>query len=149
MKHRIPAWTFLLILVALVVIISGCSEPEDVPLPAVEGVAVALGPENPENPGEIDTVIVSWSASRDSRVQGYAIYRAEQGIGVTAADKSEFILEAITIATQYVDDEVRTSLKFPTMRYFYQVAVIGAETMQGPMSTEVSIEYTGTTQAAG
>jgi hypothetical protein len=35
------------------------------------------------------------------------------------------------------------------MRYFYQVAVIGPETMQGPMSPEVSIEYTGTNQAAG
>ena len=149
MKHRIPAWTFLLILVALVVAISGCGEPEDLPLPEVEGVAVALGPESLEKPGVIDTVIVSWSASRDSRVQGYAIYRAEQGTGVTTTEKSEFILQAITIATQYVDDEVRTSLRYPTMRYFYQVAVIGPETMQGPMSPEVSIEYTGTNQAAG
>ena len=149
MKHRIPAWTLLLILVALLVAVSGCSEPEDAPLPDVEGVAVALGPESPDKPGVIDTVIVSWSASRDSRVQGYAIYRAEQGMGVTTTDKSEFILQAITIATQYVDDEVRTSLRYPTMRYFYQVAVIGPETMQGPMSPEVSIEYTGTNQAAG
>jgi hypothetical protein len=149
MKHRISTWTFLLILVVLVVAIPACREQEDPPLPEVEGVAVALGPESLENPGEIDTVIVSWSASRDSRVQGYAIYRAEQGTGATTTEKSEFILQAITIATQYVDDEVRTSLRYPTMRYFYQVAVIGPETMQGPMSPEVSIEYTGTNQAAG
>lgn len=144
MKHRIPVWTSVLTLVAVLIAVPGCSEPEDLPLPEVEGVAVALGPESLENPGQIDTVIVSWSASRDSRVQGYAIYRAEQGIGATVADKSDFTLQAITIATQYVDDEVRTSLRYPTVRYFYQVTVIGPQTTQGPMSPEIGIDYTGT-----
>jgi hypothetical protein len=142
MKNRIPAWPFVLILITSLMAFPACN-PEETPLPEVEGVTVTLGPVSPDNGTKVDTVIVSWNASRDSRVQGYAIYRAEQGIGDGAAEKSEFTLQAVTIATQYVDDEVRTSVRYPTMRYFYQVTVIGPESMQGPMSAEVAIDYTG------
>ena len=120
---------------------AGCS-PEDKPLPTVEGVTVQLGSESTVQ-GAIDSsVVVLWSPSRDSRVEGYAIYRAEQGLGVEETEKSEFALQAITVATHYIDDEVRTSLRYPTMGYFYQVAVISQGTLTGPMSPEVTIEYT-------
>jgi len=120
---------------------AGCS-PEEKPLPTVEDVTVQLGSESTVQGAIDNSVVVSWSPSRDSRVEGYAIYRAEQGLGVEVTEKSEFALQAITVATYYIDDEVRTSLRYPSMRYFYQVAVITSGTVTGPMSPELSIEYT-------
>jgi hypothetical protein len=119
---------------------TGCS-PEDKPLPTVEGVAVELGSDSTVQGAIDNSVVVSWSPCSDSRVEGYAIYRAEQGLGVEDTEKSEFMLQAITVATHYIDDEVRTSLRYPTMRYFYQVAIISEGTTTGPMSSEASIEY--------
>lgn len=147
MKHRMPGWYLIPLLVAVLAVIPGCDEPEEAPLPEVTGVTVAQGPESPQNPGTVDTIIVSWDGSKDSRVEGYAIYRAEQGLGAIASEKSEYELQAITLATQYVDDEVRTSVRYPMMQYFYRVSVIGPDTMQGPMSAEVSIEFSGTVQS--
>ena len=143
MAFRIPLWPVVLLLVALLIAVPGCDR-EEPPLPDVEGLEVRLGPPSLENGGKVDTIIVSWSPARDTRVEGYAIFRAEQGVGATEAEKSEFALQAVTIATQYVDDDIRTSLRYPTMRYFYQVVVLGAQGIQGPMSAEVSIEYSGT-----
>jgi hypothetical protein len=120
---------------------AGCS-PEEKPLPTVEGVAVEPGSESTVEGAIEKSVVVSWKPSSDSRVEGYAIYRAEQGLGVAETEKSEFTMQAITVVTHYIDDEVRASLRYPTMRYFYQVAVISAGTVTGPMSPEVSIEYT-------
>jgi hypothetical protein len=98
----------------------------------------------PDNDVPANSVIVSWTASRDPRVEGYAIYRAEQGIGAGTAEKSDYSLQAITIATRYVDDEVRVSVRYPVVRYHYQVAAIGPGGITGPMSAEVSIEYSAT-----
>jgi len=140
MKHRFPAVALTLASVALTAALLGCS-PEDKPLPQVEGVEAQLSLKSAENGQDSDIDIVSWEASNDSRVQGYVIYRAEQGIGATEAEKSEFTVQAVTIATQYTDDEIRTSVRYPTMRYFYRIATIDAEGIQGPQSPEVSIEY--------
>ena len=147
MKHRFPGWYLIPVLVGFLAVIPACDEPEEAPLPEVTGVTVTQGPESPQNPGTIDTVVVSWDASKDSRVEGYAIYRAEQGLGAIPSEKSEYALQAITIATQYVDDEVRTSLRYPLMQYFYRISVIGPDTLQGPMSAEVSIEFSGKVQS--
>lgn len=144
MKHTALSWTLLLGLAAFLVFLPGCGDKEEPPLPEVTGVTVELGPESVDNPGKVNTVIVSWQPSKDSRVQGYAIYRAEQGIGAVPADKSEFTLQAVTIATQYVDDEVRTSVRYPSVRYSYQIAAIGPQSTQSAMSAEVSIEFSGT-----
>jgi len=143
MKHRFPAVALTLASVALTAALLGCS-PEDKPLPQVEGVEAQLSLKSAENGQDSDIAIVSWEASNDSRVQGYVIYRAEQGIGATEAEKSEFTVQAVTIATQYTDDEIRTSVRYPTMRYFYRIATIDAEGIQGPQSPEVSIEYVAT-----
>jgi len=146
MNHRrsILGATLTLAFVVGLASLAGCAPSTDKPLPEVEGLAVERGPYAPQNNELGDTLIVSWTPSRDSRVEGYVIYRAEQGIGADMAEKSEFELQAVTIATQYVDDEVHTTILYPTVRYFYQVAVIGAESAQGPLSPEVSIEYTTT-----
>lgn len=143
MKHTLPVWTLILIVGTALAALAACAEPEEHPLPEVTGVEVELGPESIDNPGQVDTVVVSWQPSKDSRVQGYAIYRAEQGIGEVPSEKSEFALQAVTIATQYVDDEVRTSVRYPTVHYFYRISTVGPETSQGPMSPEVSIEFSG------
>lgn len=141
MKHRhsVAGVSISLAIVALLLSIPGCI-PGDKPLPEVESVTAALGAATPGT-GVVDTIIVSWSASSDSRVDGYVIYRAEQGIGATIAEKSEFVLQALTIAIQYVDDDVHTSDLYPTVRYFYQIAVIDPDGILGPMSPEVSVEY--------
>jgi predicted RNA-binding protein with TRAM domain len=137
-KNRIAGAAFTLALAALVLFVPGCT-PGDKPLPEVEGVSAVLGPASQDN--VINTTVVSWTAGTDSRIDGYVIYRAEQGIGATVGDKSEFVLQALTFATQYVDDDVHTSAMYPTMRYFYQVAIIDAEGNLGPMSPEVIVEY--------
>lgn len=142
MNRFFLSWRMSLVLALLLFACPGCQDTEEPALPQVTGVTAALGSASAENPGKVDTIIVSWPACGDSRVQGYAIYRAEQGIGTEAAEKSDFTLQAITIATRYVDDEVHTSVRFPSVRYFYQIAAIGAESAQGPMSDEVSIEFT-------
>jgi len=136
--NRIIGAAFTLAIAALALFVPGCT-PDDKPLPQVEGVTAVLGPASQDN--VINTVVVSWTAGTDSRIDGYVIYRAEQGIGATVGDKSEFVLQALTIATQYVDDDVHTSAMYPTMRYFYQVAIIDAEGILGPMSPEVMVEY--------
>ncbi len=140
MKHKILAATLPLAIIMVLATIPACT-PEDPPLPEVEGVAARLSPQSPANGQDEDTIIISWNQSRDSRVEGYAIYRAEQGIGATTTDKSDYTLQAITIATQYVDDEIRTTERYPTMRYFYRISVIISQGAQGPLSPEVSIDY--------
>jgi len=133
------------ILVALTAIIAmaglaGCS-PEEKPLPAPEGVTVVQGPYQPENDEYGDVLIVSWDAVNDSRVDGYVIYRAEQGLGPTPGEKTEYELQALTFALKYDDEEIHTTDKYPTMKYFYQISVITEEGTVGPMSDEVEIEY--------
>ena len=114
---------------------SGCSQGEE-PLPAVSGVQVECGDGDPAG-----RVLVTWDASTDSRVEGYAIYRAEEGLGSTLGEKSEFVLQAITFATQYIDEEVHTTELYPSILYYYQITVIAEGGARGPMSEEVSIEY--------
>jgi len=108
-------------------------------LPAPKGVAAVLVP---GDAGAEDVILVTWNASRDSRVDGYVIYRAEQGVGAVVQQKTEPVLQALTFATQYKDDEIRSTELYPTMRYYYYIAVITKDGEVGPMSDEVSIEYT-------
>jgi len=107
-------------------------------LPAPKGVTAVLVPG--EGDAE-DVILVTWKASRDSRVDGYVIYRAEQGTGAVVQQKTEPVLQALTFATQYRDDEIRSTELYPAMRYFYYIAVITPEGEIGPMSDEVAIEY--------
>ncbi len=113
----------------------GCSQGEQ-PLPSVSGVQVEHGDGAPA-----DSLLVTWDASTDSRVEGYAIYRAEEGLGSTPGEKSEFVLQAITFATRYVDEEVHTTELYPSVLYYYQITVIAEDGARGPMSEEASIEY--------
>ena len=124
-------------------LIVGCTQDES-PLPSPTNVSVQLGSEAQENDRMEGTVIVSWDASTDGRVEGYAIYRAEQGVGDTIGERTDYKLQAVTIATRYLDDEVRTTERYPTTRYFYRISVIGPEGRQGPMSEEISIDYQAT-----
>ena len=113
----------------------GCSQGEK-PLPSVFGVQVERGE------GDLaDRVLVTWDASTDSRVEGYAIYRAEEGLGSTPGEKSEYVLQAVTFATQYNDEEVHTTELYPSIMYYYQITVIAEDGSRGPMSEEVSVEY--------
>jgi hypothetical protein len=120
--------------------LAGCS-PSDKPLPVPEDVAVVQGPYEPENDEFGDVLIVSWNAVNDDRVDGYVIYRAEQGLGPTPGEKSEFVLQALTFALKYNDEEVHTTDKYPTMKYFYRISIITEEGTVGPLSDEVEIEY--------
>lgn len=142
MLHRHLAMKSFLTLMSVATLLSttACTT-EDEPLPAPANVTAQLGSDANQNGGEERTVMVSWDASSDTRVEGYAIYRAEQGIGEADGEKTEYKLQAITIATQYEDDELRTTERFPTTRYYYQVSVMGPEGAQGPMSEEISVDY--------
>ncbi len=142
MKHRhmVPGMALALVFILLLVCTTGCTQ-EDKPLPVPENVRVERGPYEPENDRLGDTIIVSWNPTMDPRVEGYAIFRAEQGMGATPGEKTEYELQAVTIATQYVDDELRTTARYPTIRYFYQVAAIGQQGAIGQMSEEVSIDH--------
>ena len=124
----------------MVVGLAGCS-PTDKPLPIPEGVEVVQGPYEPEKEGYKDVLIVSWDRVDDDRVDGYVIYRAEQGLGPTPGEKSELVLQALTFALKYNDEEIHTTDKHPTMKYFYAIAIITNEGTVGPMSEEVAIEY--------
>lgn len=124
----------------LVTGLAGCS-PSEKPLPVPEGVKVVQGPYEPENDEYGDVLIVSWDAVDDDRVDGYVIYRAEQGLGPTPGEKSEFVLQALTFALKYNDEEIHTTDKYPTMKYFYAISIITEEGTVGPMSDEVEIEY--------
>lgn len=127
--------------IAVIGSLTGCS-PEDKPLPAPEGVTVVQGPYEPENEEYGDVLIVSWDVVKDDRVDGYVIYRAEQGLGPNPDEKTEFVLQALTFALKYEDEEIHTTDLYPTMKYFYTIAVITEEGAVGPMSEEVEIEYT-------
>ena len=137
-KHSLPFRALLPLLVICSVILAGlggCSQGEK-PLPAVFGVQVERGD------GDLaERVLVTWDASTDSRVEGYAIYRAEEGLGSTPGEKSEFVLQAITFATRYIDEEVHTTELYPSIMYYYQITVIAEDGSRGPMSEEVSVEY--------
>ncbi|MFC2008825.1 hypothetical protein ACFLUT_02090 [Chloroflexota bacterium] len=134
--------SILVVLISAVALagLVGCS-PEEKPLPAPEGVTVVQGPYEPENDEYGDVLIVSWSAVNDDRVDGYVIYRAEQGLGPTPGEKTEYELQALTFALTFDDEEIHTTDKYPTMQYFYRIAVITPEGTVGPMSDEVDIEY--------
>ncbi len=139
MSHReLTKKLFMMIVGASLLFSATACTTEDEPLPAPTNVAVQPGNSNGQG-----TVIVSWAASSDPRVEGYAIYRAEQGIGTSDGEKTEHKLQAITVATQYVDDELRTTERFPTTRYFYLVAVICSGGERGTVSEEVSLDYQG------
>ncbi len=115
---------------------AGCIGDRGLPTPS--GVTAALVP----GEGDVeDVILVSWNASRDSRVDGYVIYRAEQGVGAALQEKTEPVLQALTFATQYKDDDIRSSELYPTMRYYYSIAIITKDGETGPMSAEVSIDY--------
>jgi len=137
-RHSLSVRTLLPLLVACFFILAGfggCSQ-SDKPLPSVFGVKAGRGE------GDLaDRVLVTWDASTDSRVEGYAIYRAEEGLGSTPGEKSEFVLQAITFATQYLDEEVHTTELYPSILYYYQITVIAEDGSRGPMSDEASIEY--------
>ncbi len=137
-RHFLPFRTLLPLLAACCLILAGfggCSQGEE-PLPSVSGVQVEHGDGDPA-----DSLLVTWDASTDSRVEGYAIYRAEEGLGSTPGEKSEFVLQAITFATRYVDEEVHTTELYPSILYYYQITVIAEDGARGPMSEEASIEY--------
>jgi len=115
---------------------AGCIGDRALPTPS--GVTAVLVP----GEGDADDIIlVSWNASRDSRVDGYVIYRAEQGVGAVVQDKSEAVLQALTFATQYKDDDIHGTELYPTMRYYYSICIITEDGTTGPMSAEVSVEY--------
>jgi hypothetical protein len=107
-------------------------------LPTPSGVTAVLVPGEGDAQ---DMILVSWKASRDNRVDGYVIYRAEQGVGTAVQEKTEPELQALTFATQYKDDEIRSTELYPTMRYYYTIAIITADGEIGPSSDEVTIEY--------
>jgi hypothetical protein len=140
--RRFKHFSVLLAIISALLVagLAGCS-PSEKPLPVPEGVKVVQGPYEPENDQYGDVLIVSWDAVDDDRVDGYVIYRAEQGLGPTPGEKSEFVLQALTFALKYNDEEVHTTDKYPTMRYFYAISIITEEGTVGPMSDEVEIEY--------
>ena len=137
-RHLLPFRTLFPLLAVSCVILAGfggCSQGEK-PLPSVFGVHVERGAGDHEG-----GLLVTWDASTDSRVEGYAIYRAEEGLGSTPGEKSEYVLQAVTFATQYNDEEVHTTELYPSILYYYQITVIAEDGSRGPMSEEVSIEY--------
>lgn len=137
-RHPITFRTLIPLFAACCLILAGfggCS-PDEKPLPAVFGIQVERGEGD-----AADRVLVTWDASTDSRVEGYAIYRAEEGLGATPDEKSEFVLQAITFATQYMDEDVHTTELYPSVLYYYQITVIAEDGSRGPMSEEESIEY--------
>ena len=138
-SRRLPVLVAIIAVFAIAGL-AGCS-PEEKPLPTPEGVAVVQGPYEPENDEYGDVLIVSWKPVNDNRVDGYVIYRAEQGLGATPGEKTEYELQALTFALKYDDEEIHTTDKYPTMKYFYQISVITEEGTLGPMSDEVEIEY--------
>ncbi len=85
-------------MLTLLLWVPGCSS--DKALPEVEGVTATRGTATADNPGSAATILVTWDASTDERVDGYVIYRAEQGIGSTEQEKSSFEVQAITFATR-------------------------------------------------
>jgi len=115
---------------------AGCIGERALPTPS--GVTAVLLPG--EGDAE-DVILVSWKASKDSRVDGYVIYRAEQGVGAVLQEKTEPVLQALTFATQYKDDEIHSTELYPTMRYYYSVSIITEDGVTGPMSAEVTVEY--------
>ena len=117
-------------------LLAGCSG--DRPLPTPEITGVTLLPAEGDTP---DTVLVTWKEVKDKRIEGYAIYRAEEGVGTTTGEKSEFVLEAITIALQYKDDELHVTERYPSTRYYYRISSIAEDGRYGPMSDEASILY--------
>lgn len=120
----------------LLAVLPGCSAKDD-PLPTPENVQVTQDSDDESE----DVIIVTWYESKDSRVEGYAIYRAEQGIGSPNGEKTETELQAVTFATRYKDEEIHTTELYATVRYFYQIEVIAEDGTRGPMSEEVEIEY--------
>ncbi|MBN1855692.1 MAG: hypothetical protein JW846_01910 [Dehalococcoidia bacterium] len=138
--HSLRLQTLVVPLLALCLLCSatvGCS-PEDKPLPAPKNVGVTLSPGAEQSE---DMIVVTWDASTDSRVEGYAIYRAEQGLGSPDGEKTEVELQAVTFATSYKDVEIHTTELYSTVRYYYQIQVIAEDGNRGPMSEEVEIEY--------
>lgn len=119
-------------------VLTGCSE-EDKPLPIPENVEVTQSAGSDQSE---DMIIVTWDASTDIRVEGYAIYRAEQGVGSTEAEKTDPELQAITFATSFKDTEIHTTELYATVRYYYQITVIAEDGARGAPSDEVEIEYT-------
>lgn len=115
---------------------AGCIGERALPTPS--GVTAVLVP----GAGDVeDIILVSWNASRDSRVDGYVIYRAEQGVGAVLQEKTEPVLQALTFATQYRDEEIHNTELYPNMRYYYSIAIITADGELGPASDEVIVDY--------
>lgn len=144
MIHPRPRKSQVLALVAAMAIgtslLAGCSGEKPLPIPEI--TAVTLLPAEGDTP---DTVLVTWKPVNDDRIEGYAIYRAVEGIGPTPGTKSEFELEAITIALQYKDDELRVTERYPSTRYYYRIASISANGPYGELSDAMSIVYEPTT----
>ena len=117
-------------------LVAGCSGDRPLPVPEISEVTLI-----PAEGDKVDTILVTWEPVNDGRVEGYAIYRAEEGIGPTPGTKSEFEVEAITIALRYEDDELHVTERYPRTRYYYRIASIPSDGPYGPMSEEASIVY--------
>ncbi|MFW6056810.1 MAG: fibronectin type III domain-containing protein [Chloroflexota bacterium] len=125
--------TLFALAVAGTLLLPGCSG--DRPLPAPEITDITYIEAEGDTP---DTFVLKWEPLDDNRIEGYAIYRAEEGLGPDTGTKSEFELEAVTIALQYKDDELRVTERYPRMRYYYRIAAVTEDGQHGPMSEEVS-----------
>ncbi|HHE41122.1 MAG TPA: fibronectin type III domain-containing protein [Dehalococcoidia bacterium] len=116
--------------------ITGCSGDRPLPVPEIDNITFVEG--EGDNP---DMFIVTWEPVRDDRIEGYAIYRAEEGMGPTQGPKSEFELQALTIALQYKDEDLHVTEQYPRTRYYYRISAIAEDGRYGPMSEEVSVVY--------
>lgn len=117
-------------------LVAGCSGDRPLPVPEIADITLVEG--QGDTP---DMFIVSWEPVKDKRIEGYAVYRAEEGLGAAPGTKSEFELAAITIALQYKDDELRATEKYPRTKYYYRISAIADDGRHGPMSDEISVVY--------
>ncbi|MFW6103283.1 MAG: hypothetical protein ACOC7M_03175 [Chloroflexota bacterium] len=131
---------FLRILFALAttgaLLLPACSG--DRPLPTPEITDIIYVEAEGDTPASF---VVKWEPIDDDRIEGYGIYRAEEGLGPDPGTKSEFELEAVTIALQYKDEELRVTERYPRIRYYYRIAALMEDGQHGPMSEEVSAVY--------
>ena len=127
---------FLVLAVAGTLLLPGCSGDRPLPTPEITDITYV------EAEGDTpDMFVVKWEPINDNRIEGYAIYRAEEGLGPDPGTKSEFELEAVTIALQYKDDELRVTERYPRIRYYYRIAALSEDGQHGPMSEEASAIY--------
>ncbi len=128
--------TLFVLAIAGTLLLAACSGDGPLPTPEITDITYVEG--EGDTP---DSFVVKWEPVDDNRTEGYAIYRAEEGLGPDPGTKSEFELEAVTIALQYKDDELRVTERYPRIRYYYRIVALSEDGQHGPMSEEASAVY--------